>query len=107
MKPFEDINTELPYKETDEYVEGLIARCSGAAVRKDQLRIKSERHSHRPWLYGVVSIAAAIVIAVYIWRPNHSSSSLSPIYSFFLGLTQGETQNIFDWRIDEIPEFYK
>lgn len=108
MKPFDDINTVLPYKETDEYVGNLVARCSTNAVRKAQASTKSERHLHRPWLYGAVSIAAAaIAIAVFIWRPNHSSPSLSPIDSFLSALSQEEIQMISDWSVDEIPEYYK
>lgn len=108
MKPFDDINTDLPYKETDEYVETLVARCSEEAIRLSKAGKKTERHSHRPWLYGAVSIAAAaIAITVFIWRPNHSNSSLSPIDSFLSGLTQEEIQMISDWTIDEIPEYYK
>ena len=108
MKPFEDINTGLPYKETDEYVEELVARCSREVARQSTMGKKTESHFHRPWLYGVVSIAAAaIAIAVFIWRPNHSNSSLSPIDSFLAGLTQEELQMISDWSVDEIPEYYK
>lgn len=108
MKPFDDIKTVLPYKETDEYVRNLVARCSANAVRKAQASTKSERHLHRPWLYGAISIAAAaIAIAVFIWRPNHNSPSLSPIDSFLSALSQQEIQMISDWSIDEIPEYYK
>ena len=108
MKPFDDINTELPYKETDEYVGKLVARCSTNAVRKAQAEKKSERRLHRPWLYGAVSIAAAaIAIAVFIWRPNHNSPSLSPIDSFLSALSQEEIQMISEWSEDEIPEYYK
>ncbi len=108
MKPFDDINTALPYKETDEYVGKLVARCSTNVVRKAQVEKKSERRLHRTWLYGAVSIAAAaIAIAVFIWRPNHSSPSLSPIDSFLSALSQEEIQMISDWSVDEIPEYYK
>lgn len=107
MKSFDDINTGLPYKETEEYVENLVARCSAEAVRKEQASTKSERYSHRPWLYGAVSIAAAIAIAVLIWRPNNNNPSMSPMDSFLSGLTQEEIQMISDWSVDEIPEYYK
>ncbi len=107
MKPFEDINTGLPYKETDEYVENLVAQCSAEVIRKSQVRTKAERHSHRPWLYGAVSIAAAIVIAVFMWKPGFGNSAASPIDRFLSGLSAEEIQMISDWTIDEIPEYYK
>ncbi|MGN1210244.1 MAG: hypothetical protein ACI4TM_01045 [Candidatus Cryptobacteroides sp.] len=108
MKPFEDINTALPYKETDEYVGNLVARCSAEARLKSQRKPKLDRHYMRPWLYGAISIAAAaIAIAIFIWRPNHNSPSLSPIDSFLSALTQEELQMISDWSIDEIPEYYQ
>ena len=108
MKPFEDINTGLPYKETDEYVGDLVARCSAEVVRKSQASTEAESHPNRPWLYGAVSIAAAaIAIAVFIWRPNHNSPSLSPIDSFLSALSQEEIQMISEWSVDEIPEYYK
>ncbi|MGN1210080.1 MAG: hypothetical protein ACI4TM_00215 [Candidatus Cryptobacteroides sp.] len=107
MKPFDNINKWMPYKETDEYVENLVVRCSAEAIRKTQEEKKAERHLHRPWLYGAVSIAAAFAIAVFIWRPNHNSPSLSPMDSFLSGLTQEEIQMISDWSLDEIPEYYK
>lgn len=107
MKPFDDINTGLPYKESDEYVEKLVARCSGEAIRKSQVRTTADRPVLNPWLYGAASIAAAIVIAVFIWKPGFSNSAASPIDSFLSGLSAEEIQMISDWTIDEIPEYYK
>ena len=106
MKPFDDIDTNLPYKESEEYVERLVAKCSREAVRKSQN--KTDRPYMRPWVYGAVSIAAAaIVMAVFIWKPDNSSPASSPIDSFLSGLTQEEIQMISTWNVDEIPEYYK
>lgn len=106
MKPFDDINTSLPYTESEEYVERLVEKCSREALRKP--KGKTDRHYMRPWVYGAVSIAAAaIVMAVFIWKPDNSNPASSPIDSFLSGLTQEEIQMISFWNVDEIPEYYK
>lgn len=107
MKPFDDINTGLPYKESEEYVEKLVAGCSEETIRKSRMRTTSGRPVLKPWLYGAASIAAAIVIAVFIWKPSFSNSAVSPIDSFLSELSAEEIQMISDWTIDEIPECYK
>ncbi|MGN0191761.1 MAG: hypothetical protein ACI39U_08920 [Candidatus Cryptobacteroides sp.] len=107
MKPFDEIETGLPYKESDEYVENLVARCSREAVRKSQLQVSPGRHNLKPWLLGAVSVAAAaVVIAWFLWKPSIGNSPASPIDSFLSGLSEDEIQMISDWTIDEIPEFY-
>lgn len=103
MKPFADIDTGLPYVETDEYVEKLVARCSEEAMSKS----KTRAFGGRRWICAAVSIAAVSLIALFIWKPVFNCSAVSPIDGFLSGLSEEEIQMISDWLIDEIPEYYK
>ena len=97
MKEFENIVTELPYKESPEYVENLVERCSSMAQAKSDPKVVS------PWFYGfaTAAAAAAIVLGVFL-----STQKTSPMDSFLASLTDEEAAMIVDWPITDIPEYY-
>ena len=105
MKEFDDIVTDLPYKESPGEVEQLVSRCKEAALAKAK---PAGRIALRPWFYGVasVAVAAAVAIGIFLWPSRSSSLSSSPIESFLASLSDDEAAMIVDWPVDDIPELY-
>ena len=98
MKEFDDIHTGLPYRESPEYVAGLIDRCKENALLHD----KPVRQGTRTWMYGLAAAAAATALVFGIF---FSSLRQSPMDRFLASLTDEEVAQIYDWPVDDIPEF--
>ena len=108
MKEFENIGTNLPYKESTEYVEQLVKRCKDTAIRE----ANPNKRIIKPWFWSFTGIvaAAAVAVGVFLWPPKSSSSDISitssPIDSFLASLSDEEAAMIVDLPIDDIPECY-
>lgn len=105
MKEFENINTTMPYKESEAYVDALVERSSKAARMQGRVL----RRMNRTLFYSlsVAAVAAAVVLAVVI--PSHRNSFQrggSPIEIFLASITDSEAQMIVDWPVEDIPEYY-
>jgi len=100
MKEFENINTNLPYKESESYVDALVERSKETARRHGQVINRSLLFS----LAGLAA-AAAIVLAVVIpLRRETVQPTGSPIEMFLASITDAEAAMIVDWPIEDIPE---
>ena len=98
MKEFENIVTELPYKESPEYVENLVERCASVAQAPSKAKLLT------PWFYGVTTFAAAAALALGVFL---STQKTSPMDSFLASLTDEEAAMIVDLPITDIPEYYQ
>lgn len=96
MKEFENIVTELPYKESQEYVENLVQRCAAKAAATPKVV--------KPWFYGGAAVAAAAAVAVGVFL---ATPKTSPMDSFLASLSDEEAAMIVDWPITDIPEYYQ
>ena len=96
MKEFDPVVTDLPYKESPEYVGQLVARCKAEALKQAEPAPRTVR----PWLYGAAA-AAAIALGVFF-----SIHRTSPMEKFLASLSDEEAAMIVDWTIDDIPELY-
>ena len=110
MKEFNNIQTHLPYEESDAYVSSLVNRCKAEALKEE--RPAQRRYNH--WLYSfagaTVAAAAAIVIGFFVFSPKHSPLENyyeSPMDSFLASISDSEAAQIVDFPIDDIPEFYR
>ena len=99
MKEFDPVVTDLPYKESSEYVERLVGRCQAEALKQAEPAPRVAR----PWLYGLAGAAAAAAIALGIFFSIHRTS---PMDKFLASLSDEEAAMIVDWTIDDIPELY-
>ncbi|MBQ9411317.1 MAG: hypothetical protein IJU21_06885 [Bacteroidales bacterium] len=100
MKEFENIVTDLPYKESAEYVESLVERCTTAAAKSGPAPAKVVR----PWFYAFAgaAAAAAVILGVFLF-----TNRTSPMDSFLASLTDEEAAMIVDLPITDIPEYYQ
>ena len=109
MKEFDNIQTQLPYEESDAYVSSLVNRCKAEALKEE----RPAQHRYSPWLYsfaGAAVAAAAIVIGIFAFSPKHSPVEFfyeSPMDSFLSSISESEAAQIVDFSIDDIPEFYR
>ena len=99
MKEFDPVVTDLPYKESSEYVERLVGRCQAEALKQAEPAPRVAR----PWIYGLAGAAAAAAIALGIFFSIHRTS---PMDKFLASLSDEEAAMIVDWTIDDIPELY-
>ena len=99
MKEFDPVVTDLPYKESSEYVARLVGRCKAEALK----HAEQAPRVARPWLYGLAGAAAAAAIALGIFFSIHRTS---PMDKFLASLSDEEAAMIVDWTIDDIPELY-
>ncbi|MBR4735758.1 MAG: hypothetical protein IK052_06660 [Bacteroidales bacterium] len=97
MKEFENIVTDLPYKESPEYVESLVKSCASVASAQAPAKVV------RPWFYAFAGVAAAAVIGLGVFL---FKGRTSPMDSFLASLTDDEVTLIADWPITDIPEYY-
>lgn len=105
MKEFDNINTTMPYKESEAYVDALVERSSKAARMHGRVLWRM----NRTLLYSVsaAAVAAAVVLAVVIpWRRSSIQRDGSPIENFLASITDSEAQMIVDWPVEDIPEYY-
>lgn len=104
MKEFGKINTELPYKESESYVDALVERCKETAM----LHGREERKLNRTLVYSLAGVAAvaAIVLAVVIPSVRKTALPASPLEMFLMSISDFEAAMIEDWPIEDIPEYY-
>lgn len=102
MKEFDNIITDLPYKESEEYVDSLVGRCKAEALAEAQ----PGKHATATWRYGLAGLAAAaaITLGVFLWQ--NSANNSSPIDGFLASLSDDEAEMIADWPVDDVPESY-
>ncbi|MBQ6952448.1 MAG: hypothetical protein IJP81_00885 [Bacteroidales bacterium] len=108
MKEFEDIVTDLPYKESPEYVEQLVSRSRAKAAQ----RAVSAGRTLSPWLYTLsgAAAAAAIAVGIFLFKPKAGPEETlyrSPMDSFLASISDTEASQIVDFPIDDIPEYYR
>ena len=99
MKEFDPVVTDLPYKESPEYVERLVGRCQAEALKQAEPAPRVAR----PWIYGLAGAVVAAAIALSVFFSIHRTS---PMDKFLASLSDEEAAMIVDWTIDDIPELY-
>ena len=105
MKEFGNINTELPYKESESYVDAIVEKSMETA----RLHGRVKRKMNRNLVYTLAGVAAAavIVLAVVIQFGRKTlQPEGSPIEMFLASISDSEAAMIVDWPIEDIPEYY-
>ena len=101
MKEFENINTNLPYREGDSYVEALVEKSKSVA----EWQVLKTRNTHRTVWLSLAGVAAAAALILALVIPSHKDT-VSPIDSFLASISDDEAAMITDWHIEVIPEYY-
>lgn len=106
---FEDISKNLPYSESEEYLDDLMDRVVEASL-KQQGVVRGKKH----WGMMLAS-AAAVMLLVFgigftvLKNGNHQQiadlQSSGPIDEFLSSLTDEEVAQLPYYEIEEIPEY--
>lgn len=103
MKEFGEINTKLPYKESESYVDTLVEQ----SVETARQHGRTERKIGLVYYLTSIAAAAAIALAVIIpYSRKTVQAADSPIDMFLASITDSEAAMIVDWPIEDIPEYY-
>lgn len=102
MKEFMDINTGLPYRESESTVDAIVEKCTENARRHSL----GGWRAGRPLIYSLAGVAAAAAIVLAMVIPSGRQAANSPIDSFLASITDAEAAMIVDLTIDDIPEYY-
>ena len=100
MKEFDKIQTQMPYAETEAYVDELVERCGTLAKRQSDL-VKNNRRALYISLAGLAAAAAVVLAVVIPGRERHS-----PMDNFLASISDAEADMIMDIQLDDIPEYY-
>lgn len=104
-----EIGKKLPYKESDEYLDRLIAQATEGALQR-QTATRHKRH----WRMVMTSAAAVAMIVIgvgaVVWNgfQEQDKSTMpvkSPIDEFLSTLTDEEVAQLPYYEIEEIPEY--
>ncbi|MBP3739131.1 MAG: hypothetical protein J6I72_08815 [Muribaculaceae bacterium] len=105
MKHATDIDTRLPYRESDDYVNHLIERCTSNAI---------EQHHHQPqrmvplWIISAAASAVLLLTAGITWwhlqRPaTITETEQGPLDRFLDNLSDEDASYITYYEMEEIP----
>ena len=105
----DDMTKQLPYQESEEYLEALLDRVTREAVRQQQVAPVSKRWSLARWsAVAAVVLALGIGLTVLNHEPKRvvvATTPASPIDEFLNTLTDEEVARLPYYEIEEIPEY--
>lgn len=105
---FEHIGKKLPYQESEEYLDTLIARVSeGVVARRKSQKLRRKRIM----MFTSVAAMLLLVIGIGINVMNQRSEKVvvtsveGPVDEFLNALTDEEVAQLPYYEIEEIPEY--
>ncbi|MBR2134979.1 MAG: hypothetical protein IJ855_01990 [Bacteroidales bacterium] len=111
MEKFDNIGKQMPYKESQEYLDNLVSRVTEKAVEEGRESLqKGRKRGLHTILWPAVSIAAAVLLFVFLGRgagepENQTSIAMnteSPIDTFLNGLSDEELMQLSSYEIEEV-----
>lgn len=109
MKDFENIGKKLPYSESQEYLDTLIAQTTEAAISQSGRSKTTARQLPRLAIAAAIACLLAFT-GITLLQPTAEqqtaqTESASPIDQFLNDLTDEEVQLLAYYDIEEIPEY--
>ena len=109
MNEFEHTSKKMPYVESEDYLDEMIANATEKAIesRKGKQGISPFRKA----AYVAIAVAASMLLVVaWTWlkpQPEPLVAELgdSPVEKFLDGLTDEEVQMLDYYEIENIPEY--
>ncbi|MBQ3381967.1 MAG: hypothetical protein IJG54_01350 [Bacteroidales bacterium] len=106
MEKFDDIGKKMPYQESEEYLDNLIANVTETAVEKGN----SGRMQRILWPAVSIAAAAAVLLFVFIGRNSETpkpsvhiaQNTESPVDDFLDGLSGDDLMQLSDYEVEEI-----
>lgn len=103
MKKIEDISRQMPYSESEEYLDALVSRATDKAIEEG----KAQKKSFRPlWIASGVAAAAAVLLFVFIGKGFRTgevnlSHSDGPIDTYLASLSDDELMQLSSYEMEE------
>ena len=109
----ENKKTGMPYRESNDYLESLIASCTERAVNQQHgSRPEKGRAAVRPlWRMMTTAAAALAVLIIGVWMYVHHQDTLrteaeqGPLQEFLAEISDAEAQQIVYYEIEEITGY--
>lgn len=106
MEKFENIGKKMPYAESQEYLDNLIANVTETAIEKGN----SGRTQRILWPAVSIAAAAAVLLFVFIGRNTEkpepsiqiAQNTESPMDDFLDGLSDDDLMQLSDYEVEEI-----
>ncbi len=113
MKHDANKKTGMPYRESNDYVESLIASCTENAIahRRHSLPAKDKAAVKPLWRIAAAVAASAAVLIIGVWmyvhhqEPLRADNGQGPLQEFLAGISDAEAQQIAYYEIEEITGY--
>ena len=106
MEKFDDIGKKMPYQESEEYLDNLIANVTETAVEKGN----SGRMQRILWPAVSIAAAAAVLLFVFIGRNSETprpsvhiaQNTESPMDDFLASISDEDLMQLTGYEMEEI-----
>lgn len=96
MKNMENKTRQMPYSESEEYLDNLVSRVTNKAVEA----VKTQKKSFRPlWIAASLAAAAAVLLFIFIGRGGENAEG--PIDKYLASLSDEELLQLTSYEIEE------
>ena len=113
MEKFEDIGKQMPYNESQEYLDNLVSRVTEKAVEEGRESLqKGRKRGLHTILWPAISVAAAAAVLLFVFlgrgagEPENQThiamNTESPIDTFLNGLSDEELMQLSSYEIEEV-----
>ena len=98
MEKMDNKSKQMPYSETEEYLDNLVSRVTDKAVEAGKTQKKSFRQL---WIAASLAAAAAVLLFVFIVRGENTEG---PIDKYLASLSDEELLQLTSYEIEEWEE---
>ena len=107
MNDFNDIGKQMPYTESEDYLNRLIETSTETAIAQQQPKVRTRRIQ---WIGVAASVAIVVAIGItYVLRNTQAQvvtpTTESPLDDFLCNLSDEDAQMIEYYEIEDIPEY--
>ncbi|MBR4802129.1 MAG: hypothetical protein IK041_04895 [Bacteroidales bacterium] len=108
MEKFEEISKQMPYSESEEYLDSLVAKVTRQALESEASGRATEngfagRRRIRPlWIGGAVAAAAAVLLFFILGRNSDNvTQDIGPIDKYLASISDEEAMQLSYYEIEE------
>ncbi|MBO4380152.1 MAG: hypothetical protein J5784_04035 [Muribaculaceae bacterium] len=108
MNEFDKIGQDMPYTESDDYLDNLISSATENAIEKN--RSKGTIAKWTIASLAAASVAVLVVVGVKLFndqpaQPVVAHENVSPIDEFLDGLNDDDAQLLAYYEVEDVPEY--
>ena len=95
MEKMENITRQMPYSESEEYLDNLVSRVTEKAVEA------GKKKSFRGPLWIAASLAAAAAILLFVFIGRGGEKTEGPLDKYLANLTDDELMQLSSYEMEE------